>query len=421
VKSFSIFAVVLCVASPSVAENWPQWRGPNNDGVSSEKNLPAKWSDKDKVLWKLEMPGVGSSTPAIWGDKIFLTSQDSSDIVVICVGTNGKEIWKKVLDTSVAKKGRMGEANEVLASASPSTDGKHVWAFTGAGNLACYDVDGKEIWKFDVKKRYGQFLNQYGMHSTPALYKDRLYMQLLHDGGQTVVALDAADAKEVWKINRKSDGRAENLHSYASAMVWHKGDDGFLVVHGNDYTTAHSLKDGSEIWRVADLNPKASYNPTLRFVSTPLVTPDMIVIPTAKRGAVVAVRPDAKGTFGAKGKGEIWRMSKGTPDVPSPLLYDGLVYLCGEQGTLTAIDAKSGEIYYDQQRIHNAKYRASPVYVDGKVICTARDGVITVAQAGKEFKVLSENKMNDDITASPAISGGRIYLRTWKALYAIGE
>jgi outer membrane protein assembly factor BamB len=239
----------------------------------------------------------------------------------------------------------------------------------------------------------------------------------MHDGGQFVIALDKENGKQVWKIERKSDGRAECLQVYASAMMWHNGDKAYLVVHGNDYTTAHDLQDGSEIWRVGNLNPKASYNPTLRFVASPLCTPDLIVIPTAKNGQVVAVKPEAKGTV--KGEFEPWRLAKGTPDVPSPLLYDGLIYLCSEQGSLTCVDAKTGKIYYNE-RIHNARHRASPTYVDGKILCTSRDGVVSVVQPGKEFKLLSSNRMNDDFTASPVISGGRMYLRGWKALYAIG-
>ena len=199
-------------------------------------------------------------------------------------------------------------------------------------------------------------------------------------------------------------------------MMWHKGSEAYLVAHGNDYATAHSLKDGSEIWRVGDLNPKGKYNPTLRFVATPVCTPELIVVPSAKNMGVVGVKPNAKGMI-VKSEFEQWRMTAGTPDVPSPLVHDGLVYLCGEQGKLTCVDAKSGTQYYSE-RIHGDRYRASPVFIDGKVICTSRGGVFTVAEAGKEFKKV-ENRIDDIFTASPAISNGRMYLRGWKNLYAI--
>jgi outer membrane protein assembly factor BamB len=404
----------LVIVSGVRAENWPQWRGPNNDGVSAEKDIPVSWGADKNIAWKLAMPGDGSSTPCVWGKQIFLTSQDGGKLVLISASTEGKELWRKTLGNG--GKIKADEGNE--ASASPSTDGTHVYAFAGTGDLACFDFAGKEIWRVDLQQRYGQFRTQFGMHSTPVLYGDRVYLQLLHSGGQFVIALDKENGKEIWKVERKSDGRAECLQVYASAMMWHSGDKAYLVVHGNDYTTAHDLKDGSEIWRVGNLNPKGSYNATLRFVASPLCTPDLIVIPTAKKGQVVGIKPDVRGTV--KADSETWRLAKGTPDVPSPLLYDGLVYLCGEQGSLTCLDAKTAKIYYEE-RIHSGRHRASPAYVDGKILCVARDGVVSVVQPGKEFKLLSSNRMNDDITASPAISGGRIYLRGWKALYAIGS
>jgi outer membrane protein assembly factor BamB len=257
------------------------------------------------------------------------------------------------------------------------------------------------------------------MHVTPLLDGDRLYLSLIHSGAAVVVALDKATGKEVWKAERKSDGYAENEHSYASPVIWHKGDKSYLITHGNDYTIGHSLEDGHEIWRVGDLNPKDRYIRTLRFVATPVATPDLIVIPTAKKQSVVGLKPDATGMVRAGSKFEQWRLPNGTPDVPSPLVHDGLVYLCREDGFLTCLDAKTGKQHYSQ-RVHTYIHRASPVYADGKVYVMARDGVATVVKAGPKFEKLATNKLPDNISASPAISGGRIYLRGWSALYAVG-
>ena len=230
--------------------------------------------------------------------------------------------------------------------------------------------------------------------------------------------------KEAWKIQRKSDAYNENEHSYASAVLWHKGQDAYLVVHGNDYTTAHRLSDGSEIWRVGDLNPQAGpkrYHPTLRFVASPGVAPDLIVIPTAKHGPVVAVKPDANGLIVDGSPHQQWRLPKDTPDVPSPLIHGGLVYLCGEDSTvgIHCVDAQTGKELY-KRRLHSSLYRASAVYADGKVYFTARDGTVSVVKAGPAFELLAENKLNDVISASPVVSNGRIYLRGFEALYAIG-
>jgi outer membrane protein assembly factor BamB len=407
--------VILSWLSVARTDNWPQWRGPSNNGVCREAKLPAEWGPERNIAWKLPLPGMGGATPIVWGERIFLTSADGNDMVLLCVGTKGKELWKRKLGTG-GRMFRKDEGNE--ASASPSTDGKLVFAFAGTGDLACFDFEGQEVWHFNVQDRYGKFRIMHGMHSTPLLHGDRLYLALLHSGGMWVIALDKSTGKELWKFARKSDGQGEGEHSYASPCLWQSGKEAYLVVHGCDYTTAHRLDDGSEIWRLSDLNPKDSYNPTLRFVASPLAADELIVVPTAKNGPVIGVKPDASGTIAIGSPFELWRRPRGTPDVPSPLVHDGLVYLCRENGVLIGLDARTGKEHYEE-RLHNARYRASPVYGDGKLYLTARDGVFSVVKAGRKFELLATNRLNDTFTASPAISEGRIYLRGFDALYAV--
>jgi outer membrane protein assembly factor BamB len=418
--------LLACLAAlvsflPALADNWPQWRGPTNDGICKETNLPTEWGQTQNIVWKLPMPGQAGSTPIVWDNHIFLTSQDGNDIVLMCISTDGKELWRRKLGSG---RGRYmgGEGN--MASATPSTDGQHVWAFAGTGDFACFDFDGKEIWHFNAQERYGKFQIQHGMHTTPLLDGDRLYFQLLHSGAWLVMALDKMTGKAIWKIERDSDAYAENEHAYTSPVLWRKGNDAYLIVHGNDYATAHRLTDGSEIWRVGDLNPNNAthrYRPDLRFVASPLATPDVIVIPSAKQHDVVGINPMARGRVGIGSEYELWRLARGTPDVPSPLAYDGLLYLAGESGLFTCLDLKTGKEMYRRERLHSARYRASPVYADGKVYVTARDGVVTVLKAGPQFEKIAENRLPDDISASPVISNGRIYLRGWQTLYAIGK
>jgi outer membrane protein assembly factor BamB len=418
-RTFVAAVLFCCVLVGLVrADNWPQWRGPGGDGISKETRLPTRWSQTENVIWTLPLPGPAGSTPIVWGERIFLTTADAdNDLWLMCLSTGGKELWKRKLGHSPLR-ARKDEGNG--ASATPSTDGKHVWAFVGTGDFACFDFDGKETWKFNAQKRYGPFKIQFGMHTTPVLYGDRLYLQLIHSGGAWVIALDKKTGETVWKVERKSDGRAECEHSYASPCIWHKGDKAYLITHGNDYAIAHRLDNGEEIWRVGDLNPKNRYNPTLRFVASPLATPDLIVVPSAKQHAVVGIKPDATGFVGAGSSYELWRDPSGTPDVPSPLAYDGRVYLCGENGVLTCRDAQTGKLFY-RESVHRNRHRASPVYADGKIYLTARDGTFSVVKAGPKFELLASNRLPDDFAASPAIANGRIYLRGFKALYAIGE
>jgi outer membrane protein assembly factor BamB len=421
-------ALLLLAAAPLRAENWPQWRGPTNDGVSTEKGLPAEWNDAKNIAWKLKMPGAGASTPVVWGDRLFLTCQDGKNLVLMCVSTTGKELWRRPMGPAT-RWARGDEGNG--ASPSPSTDGKHVFAFVGNGTFAAFDFEGKQVWKFDAQKRYGRFDIQFGIHSTPVLYGDRLYFQLIHSGtpdraeGKVgwVVAVDKNTGADVWKVERKSEGTDENEHSYASAFLWKRGKSAYLVVHGNDYATAHRLEDGKEVWRLGDLNPRDRYNRTLRFVASPLCTPDLIVVPSAKNGPLVALKPDAQGKVMAGNKFEQWRMAHNTPDVSSPLLVDGLVYLCSpgrENGSLLVVDAKTGEKVYNK-RVHPGRHRGSPVYADGKVYLTARDGTVSVVQAGRTFNLLAKNKLPDQIAASPAVSGGRIYLHGFSYLWAVSS
>jgi outer membrane protein assembly factor BamB len=390
--------------------------------VSQAANLPTQWSPTENVAWKLPLPGWAGSTPVVWEDRIFLTSEDGRDLVLMCISTQGKQLWKRKLATATGRRARGNEGNE--ASPSPSTDGRHVYTFIGTGDLACFDFQGSPVWKVNIPERYGAFKMQYGMHTTPLLYGDRLYLQLIHSGGAWVIALDKANGEEVWKVERKSDARAECEQSYASPSLWTNGKDAYLITHGADFAIAHRLDNGAEIWRVGGLNPRDHYNPTLRFVASPVASTSLIVIPSAKNGPVVGLKPDATRLILPGSSHELWRRQHNTPDVPSPLIHNGLVYLCREEGTLLCLDGQTGEQYYAQPLQPQARprpiYRASPVLADGKLYLTSREGVVSVVRPGKRFEVLATNRMREQISASPAITQGRIYLRTFENLYAIG-
>ena len=406
----SLFALAL--GAPASADNWPQWRGPKNDGHSAEKGLPTEWSADKNVVWKLALPGRGSSTPAVWGDRIFLTSVADADVVLMCVGTDGKEQWKKVIGKA-GKSGRGDEGND--ASASCSTDGKHVWTFAGSGNLVCYTVDGEQVWQKNLQD-YGKFGIQFGCHWTPALYKGNLYLQIMHRGAQVVVALEANTGKELWKQNRPGYGKGESPDTYSSAFVWEGEGGPLLVAHGNDYCTGHKLTDGTEVWRVQALKP--TLNGAWRFVSSPLVTPDLIVVPSFKNGPLVAFNPvGAKGDISPDNKAEKWRF-KQTPDVVSPIRVGEIVYTSGD-GPLTAIDAKTGEQIY-RQTLSPGLHRANMIAANNKIYVTSAKGAVDVVEAGREFKKVATNTLPDTVYATPAPANGRLYIRGYNYLWAIG-
>ena len=407
IRHFLFFLLLSFIAFSMVsAENWPSWRGPRSDGTSQETGIPSKWSKTENVAWRVPLPGPAGSTPIIWGKQIFLTSGEEDNIVLISLSTDGKVLWKQVLGTGNSSV-RGDEAN--FAAPSPSTDGKHVWTFAGTGDLACFDFAGKQIWKTNLQERYGKFDLNFVMSSTPVLDGNRLYVQLLHTGAQLVLALDKTNGKEVWKHERISDAKEESRHSYASPFLYRDGKREFLLVHGSDYITAHKLSDGTEIWRSGELNSKESYNPAFRFVTSPVAASGIIIVPSAKKGPVHAINPDSQ---------KLWTLPKVTPDVPSPVIHDGILYLCRENGDLIAIDAKNGKQIY-LNPTHEHRHRSSPIYADGKIFLIARDGVTTVVKAGQTFEVLSTNEIGEPISSSPVVSNGTLYIRSFAALYAI--
>ena len=410
-----LLGVFILVGSLS-AENWHHWRGPNNDGISHETDVPIQWSQTENVKWRLPLPGEAASTPVIWEDKIFLTSAEGNALVLMCISTEGEELWKQTIGHG-NRSVRGGEGNS--AAPSPVTDGEHVWAFLGTGDLACYDFDGNQVWHTNLAERYGSFNLYFVMSTTPLIDKDRLYIHLIHSNAWLVLALDKMTGKEIWKHKRDSDATDECEQAYTSPILYRDAEREYLVVHGADYVTAHSLEDGSEIWRCGGLNPVMGYNPSLRFVASPVATEGLIVVPSAKNGPVLGIDPAAKGDI-TDSKWQLWKLRQGTPDVPSPVIQDGLVYLCRERGDLICLDAETGEQLY-RERTHRHRHRASPVYANGHIYLTSRDGIVNVVKTGRAFEIVASNSLGEVIAASPAISNGVLYLRSYQALYAIAK
>ena len=427
------WALVALLASwPAVlrADNWPQWRGPNGDGISAEKSIATTWSSSQNVAWRTPMPGQGGATPAVWGDTMFVTSADGDDLVLLCLDTASGDVrWQRTVTTG-NEDARAGEGNS--ASPSPCTDGQHVWVFFSTGILACYDFDGTEKWKFDVGERFGKLEIQFGMTSTPLLVGEHLYLQLIHGvmrkdddtrSGQ-VIKLDKLSGDTVWVHERPTQAQFECKHSYASPVLYDDGQRQFVIAHGADATTGHSLETGEELWRLAGLNGpsdiNSSYDETFRFVASPAVSPGWIIVPTAKAGPTVALRVNdqLKGDVSQNASVVKWHLN-GTPDVSIPLIVDDLVYLLHKDGKLQCVELETGkELYHN--RTHTVQHRTSPVYAGGNIYFCGKDGVCTVVKAGRQFEIVSENDMDgESITASPVITDGTLYLRTYAAVYAI--
>ena len=412
--------MLLTLAGTSVVkgENWGQWRGGSFDSVSGEPGANAKTSPIESELWKFKLPGSAGASPVVWGDHVFVSTTDGDVLQLICLNTNGKKRWQRVLPgVSTAA---MDNSNS--ASPSPITDGQHVWVMMGNGAMACYDFDGKEIWSKDIQEVYGKFSILFGMSTTPVLHAGRLYLTLIHGVHKTkttsegkLICLDAVSGEEIWQVLRKTKAIYECKHSYTSPIIVGEGDSAVLVVHAADYTTGHRLADGEELWRLAGINPTGeNYNRTLRLVASPVEHQGLMVVPTAKNGPVIGYK-----ISGTNKPEHVWTMKHGTPDVASPVAYEDCVFLARETGVMTILDASSGEVL-KKKRMFAGKHRSTPVVFDGKLIVVGRNGTVSVFKADKNVELISERKLHEQSVASPAVAGGRVYVRTAKALYAFG-
>lgn len=422
----------LLVTPSAFAENWPHWRGPHFDGISQGADLPLAWTysseKQENIRWRVDLPGPGGATPIVWNDRIFVTSTDSeSDALhVIAFDLQGKQVWAVQPDRGKVEVFPQFAHETNAAAPSPVTDGEHLWVLFGTSRLHRLDWDGKVTWTVDLAERYGTPKTYFGLSASPLLLDGKLYFHLLHTDAQLVLALDAATGKEIWKHERSTDATGECLHSYASVIPYQPPgqDEAQVVVHGADYVTGHALQDGSEVWRFGTLNPKEDYNSFFRLVATPVANQDgLLVVPTAKRGPVFGLQPQTVTVDGVTSQSmqQTWKLDQGTPDVPSPIAADGLIYLSGENGRLTVLDAVSGETVY-AERVHQGQHRGSPVLADGKLYLTSADGTVSVVKPGRKYELLAQNSVEGErLAASPAFSSGTIYLRTYDALFALGE
>jgi outer membrane protein assembly factor BamB len=403
------------VASAAWPENWPQWRGPQLNGVSREANLPLRWTPQENVAWKLPLPGRSGSTPIVWGDRIFLNVAEGEDISLWTVDRrNGQVLWKQ----------RLGGGNQVvrkhnMSSPSPVTDGKAVWVLTGTGVLKAFDFTGRELWARDLQKDYGRFGLNHGYGSSPLLFEGSLFIPVLHgmktDDPSYVVRVDGATGKTVWRVERPTPAQQESPDAYTTPALARRGSQAEIVVTGGDVVTGHDPATGRELWRANGLNP--GNDPFYRIVASPVVNGDLVYAPTRVR-PMLALKTGGRGDVTKTAL--VWSFDNG-PDVPTPVSDGTLLYVVNDKGIVWALDARTGRATYGPERLKPGTYSASPVLADGRVYVTNEDGLTSVFKAGPRFELLAENHLEDYTLSSPAVSEGQIFLRTASHLYAIGQ
>lgn len=431
----SLLALALGLASvtaPTFAENWPQWRGPNLNGSANEANLPEKL-DESTLAWFADLPGRGASTPIIWDEKVFVSSQGTDGkLSAHCFERkSGKPLWTKEIALGSTVKNLAD-----LASPSAATDGKVVIFYFGSGDLAAFDLDGKELWKRNIQKDHGPFYYQWIYGSTGLLHNGKLIIPVLQRdkpagrgeaGGATkpmesyLVALDPATGEQMWKVNRPDEATMESKESYCTPIPWQRPDGKTeLLIVGGDVVTGHDFDTGKELWRAGDWNPKKEM--WWRLVPSVVVAGDLAIACAPKGGPVMAYKLGADVGNGTAAR-MAWSTKSFTSDVAVPLYYQGNLYVLeGEKKALTCVDPKTGEVKWSQKINSRPVFRASPTGADGKVYCMNEAGDIYVFSA-TEPKILSESSLKSQNKSHATISaaGGMLYVRTGDKLYCFGK
>jgi outer membrane protein assembly factor BamB len=420
----------LTVLVSSAFANWPQWRGPNSNGSSNgARDLPATWSQTENVLWRTKMPSWSAATPIVWNDVIFVTSAEEGFLRLGERGSGGPPPDKIFLLAVNRKDGSIRWRNEIdsgnrlyrkqnSASPSPITDGERVWIVTGNGKFACFTMDGKPVWKRDIQADYGPFGLNHGYASTPLLYKDRLYVQVLHgmktDDPSYVFAADRNTGKTIWKVERPTDAKHESPDNYATPQITMVDGKPQLVISGADYVTGHDLATGKELWRIGGFNP--TDNSANRTIASSVVIGGNVYTTSTRGRPFIAFKAGGSGDI--TGKNELWKNNLGA-DVPTPTTDGKYIYVLNDIGIMHCLDAVTGKSIYEGKRIENGTYSSSPLLADGKLYSTNEEGTTTVTKAGPEFEVLGVAKLDSHTLASPVAVGNQIFLRTAEHLYCI--
>jgi outer membrane protein assembly factor BamB len=410
------FAVVLFLAAPVAAADWPQWRGPHWTGSSPDTGLPTKWSASENVAWSIDLPGHSAATPIVSGDAVYVTAPEGDVVHLLRLDRrDGKTVWKKPLGPAAGHAHRKHN----MASPSPVTDGRTVFAMTGGGVLKAFAADGRELWSRDFPKEYGAFGLNWGYASSPLLLDGALYVPVLHgmktDDASYVVAVDAATGKNRWKVDRATPALQEAPDAYTTPTFVKVGSRTEIIVTGGDVVTAHDPANGRELWRSSGLNP--GNDPWYRIVASPLSVGGLVIAPTRVK-PMLALKPGGSGDVTASHR--VWSYDQG-PDVPTPASDGQYLYVVGDKGIVSCLDARTGQVQYGPQRIASGTYSASPVVADGKVYVVSEEGLTTVLKAGPKFEVLAENALGDTTLATPAVAAGQVFIRTSKKLYCLGR
>src|SRR5580765_195334 len=430
----AFIAFILLSSGPAaqeadVSRYWAQWRGPHATGVSPTANPPLEWSETKNIKWKVEIPGRGSSSPIVWGDRVFvltavpvgvqgeaqhaprggLRPRGVHRFLVLAIDRKtGRTLWERVATEQEPHEAGHTD-NSTWASSSPITDGQTLFAYFESFGIYAYTMDGTLLWKKDLGDK--RMRNQFGEGSTPALYGNTLVIVWDHlNGSSFVTALDKRDGRELWRVAR------EEIDTWATPLIIEVNGRPQVIVPAMRRNRAYDLADGHVVWESDGL--------TMNPIPSPVFGDGLVFLMSGFQGNdLKAIRvAEAKGNIDGT-SAVVGTLDRDTPYVPSPVLTDGILYfLKTNSGILSALDATTGKPHFQNQRLDGVpNVFASPVAARGRVYIPGREGTTLVIRSGPTFEVLAKNTLDDGFDASPALVDNEILLRGYKSLYCISE
>jgi outer membrane protein assembly factor BamB len=426
------------VHADSAQDYWPAWRGPMACGVSPTAQPPLTWSETRNIKWKAAVPGEGTSSPIVWADRMFFLTAIETDrqgtpapverpaadanapasssgnkppknvykFDVVCLDrATGQILWEKTAREEVPHEGHSPEHG--FASYSPVTDGVRVWAGFGSRGVHCYDVNGVHRWSRDLGRMTTKLT--FGEGSSPALAGDALIVVMDHEGQSFIYALDKNTGRTLWKKARDEDT------AWATPVIAEVNGKRQVIVSATKYIRSYDLQTGAEIWRCG--------GQTQNVIPSPVMAGGMLYCTSGIRGSELqAIELGHTGDL--TGTGAVrWQVSRATPYVPSPLLYDGRLYVCFmNRPAISCYEADTGKLNFIEEHLEAGKdLYASPVGAAGRVYFAGRNGTTVVIRNADALEILATNRLNDRFDASPALAGGEIFLKGKKNIYCISE
>lgn len=429
IRQFLLLALPTCALlfpSPAQAQNWPQWRGPNGNGVSEEKNLPIAWNEHRGIQWKCPLPGWGASTPVIWNDAVFVTSHAGERLLLLRIDRKtGDVVWEreagKAATPRAAQRGTHAfHDSHNLASPSPATNGEVVVAHFGNGLLVCYDFDGNELWKRNLQDDHGPYTNWWGRASSPVIYRGSVISVCMQDSladldrpeaASYVVSHDLRDGHVRWFRERPTGAKGEEGDAYTTPLLHEANGFAQLIVWGGNQLDAYDPATGKPLWRL----PKQIGG---RTVTSPLIHRNLVVATKGMRGEMLGVQL-GKDAEELTHRDIAWRSREGTPDCSTPVAWEDWLFFVSDNGIARCLHAESGNFKWKERL--KGEYKASPIVAQGRVYFLNTTGLCTVISATQRFDRLIENQLDDETIASPVASQGEIFIRGKNHLYCIGK